>query len=112
MPGSGTSTRLHGAGLFVDRRHGDDPRVDLDRAIERAADGTGGAVDLYERGRNLLEEEDRTGGGQRRVPIRDLFDLGHSFPYSLHGGLRAPAEGMPAKTRRERPLVRGGWAHR
>jgi hypothetical protein len=69
-------------------------------------------VDLLERRRHLLEEQDRTGGGQRRVLLRDLLDLGQSFPNARHGGLRAPAKGMPAKTRRERSIVRGGWGHR
>jgi hypothetical protein len=99
------------AGLVVHRSFGDDLRAGLDRVIDRGADGAGGAVDLFECRRHLLEEQDRTGCGQRRALVRELLDLGRSFPHSLHGGLRAPAEGMPAKTRREGPLVRGGWGY-
>jgi len=84
----------------------------IENAKIGSADGAGGAVDLCERRRHLLEELDRAGGGQRRGLLGDLPDLGHSFPYSLHGGLGAPAEGMPPESRREGPLVRRGWGHR
>ena len=87
------------ARLVVDRRLGNDLRADLHRMIDGRANCAGGAVNVFERRRDLLEEEDRAGGGQHRVLPRDLPDLGRGFPDPLHGGLRAPAEGMPAKTR-------------
>jgi len=96
----------------IGRCGGDDRRAGLDRVIDRGPDGAGGAVDLFECRRHLLDEQDRTGRGQRRVLLRDLPDLGHSFPHALHGGLRTPAEGTPAKSRREGPVVRDGSDHR
>jgi hypothetical protein len=97
---------------IVDRCGGDDLRAGLDRVIDRGADHPGGTVDVFERGRDLLEEEDRAGSGQRRVLRCDLLDLSRGFPDPLHRRLRAPAEGVPAMAGRERPLVRSGFRHR
>jgi len=76
------------------------------RAIDRGADALECDVRL------ILQEEDRACGGQGGVLLRDLLDLGRGFLDPLHGRLRSPAEGVPAKARRERPLVGSRSRHR
>ena len=61
--------------------------------------------DVLERGRHSLEERDRPLGGEHGVLLGDLLDLGDGLLDSRDGGLRFPAERMPAEARLELPLV-------
>ena len=60
---------------------------------------------MLERGRDLLEEEHRALGGEQLVLARDLLDLGDGLLDALDGGLRLPAEGVPAEASPELPWV-------
>ena len=79
--------------------------------IDGVADRAGGAVDLFERRRDLFEEENRAGSGKGRVLLRDLLSFSRGFTDPQHGRLGAPSEGVPAKARRERPFVGSESGH-
>ena len=72
--------------------------------VDGGADRVRGTVDLFERRRDLFEEENCAGGGKGGILLRDLLDLSGGFLDPLHRGVRARAEGAPAKARRERPV--------
>src|SRR5581483_800028 len=98
-------------GPGVHRCNGDERDQLGDGTVDGRADGARGAVDVFERWRQPLEEADGAVGGKQGVFAGDLLDLADGLLHALDGGLRLPSERAPSKVRLERPPMGFAPAH-
>jgi hypothetical protein len=60
---------------------------------------------MLKRRRYLLDEQHRAAGSQYRIAPCRFFDLQYGLAHPLDRRLRAPAEGVTPKARRELPAM-------
>lgn len=93
------------AGLLVRRSGGDDGGAHVDGVIHCGADRPRRTVDPLDCWRHALKEGDSSLGGQERLRLGDLLDLGHRLFHPRDRRLRLPAEPVATKAGLELPGV-------
>ena len=81
------------------------------RVVDGGPDGARRAVDLLERGREALQQEDGAFRAEDRIDARDERDLGDRLVQPSDRGLGLPAERVPAEACLEMPRVTASLRH-